>query len=96
MRSLYGRLVAFVVGLVALAAIVLGGLFHQQLRGQLLAAVSAATTEIAGTALQIDNLIRGEDGAVQEAGQGLSGLSGNARTTQQLLDRFHVQRLAAS
>ncbi|HRL74482.1 MAG TPA: hypothetical protein PK440_02785 [Candidatus Accumulibacter phosphatis] len=96
MRSLYGRLVAFVVGLVALAAIVLGGLFHQQLRGQLLAAVSAATTEIAGTALQIDNLIRGEDGAVQEAGQALSGLSGNAHTTQQLLDRFHVQRLAAS
>jgi methyl-accepting chemotaxis protein len=50
----------------------------------------AATTAMAETTLQIDNLVRAEDGAVQEARQALRGLAGNARKTQELLDRFHV------
>ncbi|HCV14208.1 MAG TPA: methyl-accepting chemotaxis protein [Candidatus Accumulibacter sp.] len=49
-----------------------------------------ATTAMAETTLQIDNLVRAEDGAVRAARQALLGLSGNARKTQELLDRFHV------
>ena len=47
MRSLQGKLVAFVVGLIAVSVLVLGGLFYQQLRGQLLNAVTAGTRSAA-------------------------------------------------
>jgi len=47
MRSLQGKLVAFVVGLIAVSVLVLGGLFYQQLRGQLLNAVTAETRSAA-------------------------------------------------
>jgi len=51
----------------------------------------AATTAMAKTSNEINSQVKAEDGAIQGARETLSRLSGNARNTQQLLDRFHVQ-----
>jgi len=47
MRSLQGKLVVFVVGLITVSVLVLGTLFYHQLRGQLLEAVTAETRSAA-------------------------------------------------
>ena len=47
MRSLQGKLVAFVVGLIATSVLLQGALFYQQLRGQLLESVAAETRSAA-------------------------------------------------
>ena len=43
MKTLQGKLVAFVVGLIVASIVVLGGLFYQQLRGQLMQSVEEET-----------------------------------------------------
>ena len=50
----------------------------------------AATTAMARTSNEINNQVKAEDDAIQGARDTLSRLSGNARNTQQLLERFHV------
>jgi methyl-accepting chemotaxis protein len=50
----------------------------------------AATTAMARASNEINNQVKAEDDAIQGARDTLSRLSGNARNTQQLLERFHV------
>ena len=50
----------------------------------------AATNAMAEASNRINNRVQAEDDAIQQARNTLSGLSRNARNTQQLLARFQV------
>ena len=85
LRPLLIALLLVLLAVDCLAAIIASGILRRLLKG-----LHQGRDGSAIASNEVNNPIKTEDDAIQGARDTLSRLSGNARNTQQLLERFHV------